>query len=122
MARSRSVTMRARADGSLGAEARMSRSLSRTNFSQTSSGMDDSGTDSGPAPDVGAGSGLDAGVGAGSGLGPDVGAGSGLDAGVADSGPGSSDGCSATASRAFSQGRLFCSAAERTAEINAPHK
>jgi hypothetical protein len=112
MARSRSVTMRARADGSLGAEARMSRSLSRTNFSQTSSGMDDSGTDSGPAPDVGADSGL----------GPDVGAGSGLDAGVADSGPGSSDGCSATASRAFSQGRLFCSAAERTAEINAPHK
>ncbi|GAA3201198.1 hypothetical protein GCM10010451_59610 [Streptomyces virens] len=100
----------------------MSRSLSRTNFSQTSSGMDDSGTDSGPAPDVGAGSGLDAGVGAGSGLGPDVGAGSGLDAGVADSGPGSSDGCSATASRAFSQGRLFCSAAERTAEINTPHK
>ncbi|GGP66295.1 hypothetical protein GCM10010247_44000 [Streptomyces calvus] len=90
--------------------------------------MDDSGTDSGPAvgagfglgPAVGTDSGPD--VGAGSGLGPAAGAGSGLDAGVADSGPGSSDGCSATVSRAFSQGRLFCSAAERTAEINAPHK
>ncbi len=49
MARSRSVTMRARADGSLGADARMSRSLSWTNFSQTSSGRDeDSGRSSGP--------------------------------------------------------------------------
>lgn len=35
--RSRSVTMRARADGSFGAEARMSRSVSRVNCSQTSS-------------------------------------------------------------------------------------
>ncbi|QEV07918.1 hypothetical protein CP972_21815 [Streptomyces prasinus] len=41
MARSRSVTIRARADGSSGAEARMFRSLSSTNLAHTSSGREE---------------------------------------------------------------------------------
>ena len=59
--RSRSVTIRARADGSLGAEERMSRSLSSRNFSHMSSGMDDEEEPpSSPAPGLGPSDGLSA--------------------------------------------------------------
>ncbi|GHH89865.1 hypothetical protein GCM10017779_03220 [Streptomyces capillispiralis] len=81
MARNRSVTMRARADGSLGAEARMARSLSWTNLSHTSSGKDDRSGDGCSGDDrAGDGSGADPGLGRGG-------------------ESGSSDGCSATVSR-----------------------